>query len=174
MSAPKSTATKKAAEAAKISSPADFKKAKSGRLLPMPSGLTVKARRIELRTLIAQGDVPNPLIPIVEEALNKGLNVDAEELISKDKVDLNMVNEMYEMVNTVAIATVVEPKVHQVPESEDDRDDDLVYVDELEDEDKMFLFQWALGGTDDIATFRKEAQEDLASLAEGEGAVSNA
>ena len=48
------------------------------------------------------------------------------------------------------------------------KDDDLLYVDEVEDEDKMFIFQWTTGGTADIATFRQQASTSLAAVASGQ------
>lgn len=169
MSAPKSAATKAAKKSEAASSASDFKQLKKGRVLPLPSGLSVVARKVELRTFLKQGEVPNPLLVAVEEALNKGKEMDLAAMTGNNpesRVDMDMVNDMLEMVDKVVLQVVLEPKVHDVPEDEDDRDDDLLYVDELDDEDKMFLFQWASGqGTDDIAKFREEATKDLVSLA---------
>ena len=155
----------------KIASVSDIKKNKRGRPVQLPSGVWMKCRRVQLRSFIEQGDVPNPLIGIVEEAINKGRNIDMEEITGFDTGEINVetINEMLEMVDRVVISVCVEPQVNPKPEDEDDRDDDLLYVDEMDDEDKMFLFQWSSGGTEDIATFRREAEEGLVSLAQGEG-----
>lgn len=156
----------------RAASPAsEFKKGKKGKVIQLPSGLFMQVRRVELRTFLQRGDVPNPLLPLVEEALSKGQNADLDGITGfKDgKVDLELVNEMYDMVNTVVCSVAIEPKVFPVPEDEDARDDDLLYVDEVDDEDKMFLFQWSIGGTDDVATFRREAEEGLVALAQGSG-----
>lgn len=171
MSAPRSTAAKRATSSAKVSTAADFKKGKKGRILPLPSGLVVRARRVALQTFIQQGDVPNPLLPIVEEALKKGQEADIDKIIGEE-VDLDMVNEMYELVKLVACQVILEPVIHPDDyEPEEDEDpEELIYVSELEDEDLMFLFQWSTGGTDDVAQFRREAEESLVSLGKGEGA----
>jgi hypothetical protein len=157
----------KKAEQAKASSASEFKNRRKGRTLPLPSGLSVVARRVELRSFLDEGDVPNPLLPIVEEALNRGKQVDMQEIIG-EKVNVDMIQGMLSMMDTIVIASVVEPPVYENPGPEDDEDDDLLYVRDFEDEDKMFIYQWALGGTDDIARFRSEATEDLASLVEGQ------
>lgn len=172
MSAPKSQATK----AARASSVSAFKKMKGGRPLELPSGLIMVCKRVELRSFLKQGDVPNPLMPIIDEALNKGKSLDVDKMIAgKDgKVDLDMVDEMYNMVDNVICSISIEPKVHPVPEDEDDRDDELLYTDEVDDEDKMFLFQWSIGGTSDLERFRQEAAADLATLAQGSGGKSPA
>lgn len=159
------------AAAAKVSDISAFKQRAQGTPLPLPSGLVVKAKRVELQTFLRHGQVPNPLMEIVNEALTKGESMDPQAMLSTedDKVNLEMVGEMYEMVDKVTLASVVEPKIHSIPDDEGDREDDLLYIDEVDDEDKMFIWQWALGGTSDIATFRREAGADLDALAQGSG-----
>lgn len=181
--APRSTVEQNA----QVSDLSEFKKAKEGRILPLPSSLVVRARRIELKTFLKQGAVPNPLMTIVAEALEKGKNTPVEKLINDDEgaVDLDRVREMFELVNEVVCTAVMEPKVHPeltdedvsawneenpdetVDNPEDLKDDDKLYVDEMDDEDKMFIFQWVIGGTDDIDSFREEAIASLAPLGQG-------
>jgi len=173
----------------KVASPQDFKKKNSGRILSLPSGLNVKAKRTSVRAFITEGNIPNALLPIVEEALSKGQGADIAKIVGgKDgQVDLSMIEDMYDMVNQVVCAVLLEPKVHMIPSEqdrlvwnqthpgaelddvEDLRHDDLLYVDEMEDEDKMFLFQWASGGTDDVAKFREEAKQQLVAVEQGQG-----
>lgn len=184
MSAKSSTATK--AKKASASSIADFKKRKKGTPIELPSGLVVVARRVSLTSFLQRGEVPNALMDIVQEALQKGQNVDPASVIGVDgddqTVDLEMVNDMFEMVNDIVKEMVVEPKIHPLPEVLDEdnelvenptpeeveeaKDDDLLYIDELDEDDKMFLFQWATGGTADIANFREEASASLDALAQ--------
>jgi hypothetical protein len=186
MSKKASTATKETRRQA--TSVAEFKKRKKGIPLSLPSGLTVLARRVELRTFLEQGDVPNALLEIVTEALDKGRKMDPKSMMGEEgQVDLEMIGEMYEMVNAVCVQSITKPKcraqvwTEQDEENEDipegaevgdripdeDRDDDLLYTDDIDDTDKMFIFQWAVGGTSDLATFRQESEADLASLAGG-------
>ena len=162
----------KKAAAKKVSGAADFKKRKQGTVLELPSGIVIRAKRVELQTMIMQGSVPNPLMEVVSEALEKGKKADVAKMVGVDegKVDLDTVRDMYEMVNAVVIESVIEPPIHPLPDDEDDRDDDLVYIDEVEDTDKMFMFQWASGGTSDLEQFRRESDADMAALAEIQGA----
>lgn len=175
--------------APRLATPQDFKKKNSGQVLKLPSGATVKARRTSVRAFISEGNIPNALLPIVEEALSKGQAADVAKIVGgKDgQVDLSMIEEMYDMVNQVVCSVLLEPKAHPLPSEQDMsvwnqshpdeqvtnpeelRDDDLLYVDELEDEDKMFLFQWASGGTDDVAKFREEAKQQLVAVEQGQG-----
>ena len=158
----------KRAEAAKVSDISAFKQRAQGVTLPLPSGLAVKAKRVELKTFIKQGNVPNPLMGIVNEALEKGQAADVEKIVGggDGEVDLDMIREMYEMVDSVVVASIVEPKVHPDPEEDEEADDDLLYVADIDDEDKMFIWQWALGGTSDVETFRLEARADMDAVAQ--------
>jgi hypothetical protein len=182
----------KKATAQKVSSTKDFKSRRNGELLKLPSGLTVRARRVELRAFLKHGNVPNPLMEIVTETLDKGASMDVNKMVATDegKIDLDMVNDAYDMVENLVMSCVVEPKVHPMPtqddlavwneEHPDDPkddpeqllDDDLVYINDVDDEDKMFLFQWASGGTADVERFREEARTDMATLAEMQSAGS--
>jgi hypothetical protein len=155
------------------SSASEFKKNKKGKLLLLPSGLTVTARRVDLQSFIRRGEVPNALLPIVEEALAKGKEMDTAKMVSGDKVSMEMVNDMFNMVEQVTIETVIAPRIQPVPTDDrgmdipidsELRDEDTVYIDEVDPEDKMFLFQWATGGTEDLASFREEASSTLAAL----------
>lgn len=162
------------------SSASDFKARKRGKLLPLPSGLVVRARRVGIEDFILKAkssSVPNPLLEIVSETLEKGQKADPNKMMGgeEDEVDLEMIAEMMKMVDAIIMESVVEPRIHpsldedgeEIPEV--DRDDDLVYIDDLDGEDKMFLFQWNTGGTEDIASFREEAGASLASLAASKG-----
>jgi hypothetical protein len=152
-----------------------FKQRLQGQLLPLPSGLVVRAIRVDLQTFILQGSVPNPLMEIVNEALQKGKKADIPSMVGLDdgEVDLEAINEMVEIVDAVVIESVKEPQVHPIPE-DDDMDDNLLYVSEFDAEDKMFIFQWAVGGTDDVERFREEARADLDALVEGQGTEAKA
>lgn len=182
---------KRAAAKKKPSNVSEFKRRARGEVLELPSGLTVRAKRVQLQSFILQGAVPNPLMEIVQETLNKGAQADLKGMVGdldgKD-INLDQIREMYEMVDGIVQSSVQEPKIHDAPTQndlavwnelnpddpkdnvDDLRDDDKLYIDEFDDEDKMFIFQWAQGGTDDVARFREEARADMATLAEIQGA----
>lgn len=189
--AAKKTAAKKTAtpresvvipeETLEVSSASEFKKGQAGKVMRLPSGQVVRARRVELKTFLRQGQIPNGLLSIVQGAIDKGKTQDAQALMAGANIDLDKVAEMYEMVDMVVQAVVIEPKIHPLPTHSDDgveltteeeikaaKKDDLVYTDDIDDESKMFLFQYSTGGTDDVATFREEARAGLAALAPGQ------
>lgn len=149
----------------------EFKKKRQGQLLPLPTGLTIRARRPDVVQMLKQGSVINPLLEVVTGLVDKGKEVTVNSLFGGEDegIDLEKVKDMYEMVDGIVCAVFIEPKCHPEPAEGEDRSDDLLYVDEVEAEDKMFLFQWVLGGTDDLAQFRQQARADLATLAEVQG-----
>lgn len=160
---------------AKVSTAADFKKLKKGTALQLPSGLVVVARRVDVKDfLLNNHDVPNPLMETITQALDKGQKVDVNKMAGVDQgeIDMKMVAEMYDMVDTVVRSVVLEPQIHPNPTSRSEEDENLVYNRDVDDEDKMFLFQWAIGGTADIATFRSELASGLAALGQGEAVPS--
>jgi len=142
-----------------------FKKRSSG-LLQLPSGEVVKVKNLGgLKALLSDGMIPNSLMPLVESAMTSGQVPDMKEVITKDsKIDYSLVDDMMHLNDQIAMRCVVEPKVHPVPENEKDRDDDLLYIDEIPEEDKMFIFQWVTGGTKDVEAFRKELESSMVAM----------
>lgn len=56
---------------------------------------------------------------------------------------------------------------------EEDRDEDVLYTDDLDQEDKMFVFQYATGGSADLTRFRTATDALVAALPAG-GSVEHA
>lgn len=90
------------------------------------------------------------------------------------------------LVDRLVEATVVEPKVvwpvHRdrdgkpVRDKEsgewlmlgpDERDPEVLYCDDVDLEDRLYILQWAVGGTSDPEQFRKEYQGLLGSVEDG-------
>lgn len=53
--------------------------------------------------------------------------------------------------------------------AEELRADDVVYTDDVDLEDRMFILQFAVGGVKDFEQFRREQQEFVGDLAAGQG-----
>lgn len=154
------TATNKKATTSQVTSAMEWKKDQRG-VIDLPSGKTARLRRTSIQTLMAAKMIPNNLMGIVQEALNKGkLEMDPADFLK----DPDKMSDMLELVDIVVVHCVLEPVIHATPKDEDERDDDLLYVDEIDDEDRSFIFQYATGGTSDVAKFRAEASEQLGSI----------
>lgn len=53
---------------------------------------------------------------------------------------------------------------NEVPLRDSERDPEALYVDDVDLEDKMFIFQFVVGGTRDIETFRAESANMLGGV----------
>lgn len=153
----------------KISQVGDFKK-RLGGVFELPSGLVMRLRNPGgVSAFLANGTIPNSLMQVVQEHIDKGQGVQPEEIAKAGQaMDPKMMEEMIEALNSIIIQCAVEPTVLPKPESEDDRDEDQLYADEIPDDDKMFVFQWVSGGTSDLEQFRRQhgqAMDDLAAVA---------
>lgn len=142
-------------------------KRKSSSELTLPSGNVCQARRVDLSAMITSGRVPNALLPHMKGALT-GKAPDAKDL-KEVAVDEATVLEMLHLFDVVAIDVMVDPQCHPMPEAKESRDPDSLYVDELDMEDKQFLFQWAVGGTSDVEKFREQSAQLMDALQPGEG-----
>ena len=125
----------------------------------VPSGKWAQARRVALPTFVQRGMIPNSLMPMISKAINSG-ELDVQEA-AKD-LDADMLQDIMSLYDVITVECVVQPKVKALPEKLEDRLDpeqrspDFLYVDEIDFEDKVFLFQWAVGGTSDVEAFRQE------------------
>lgn len=181
-----------AAEQLRVSQVSDFK-ARMGGVMELPSGLIMKLKNPGgLQAFIANGTIPNSLLGMIQDGLNGKSGVDATKAAKELSDDLSSLGEMLEMMNTVLVQTAKDPKVYPVPTPEDlerynilhrdapleDLDDlridDFLYVDEIEEQDKQFVFQWVSGGVRDLETFRAEQARSMAAISAGEGSEGSA
>lgn len=147
---------------------AGFKKQiRSGALCELPSGNHVRIRNPGMEVFLQKGLIPDSLTPIVRAAVNQGKQPDMEELSSGLLEDKEKLREVFELFNSVVIETWVDPSVLPAPKSEDDRDPEKLYTDEIEFNDKVFTFQFAVGGVKNLETFRNQQEEVLASIPTG-------
>lgn len=149
-----------------------WKKDKIGKPLDLPSGKTCLARTVSLHTFVAKGQVPNSLMPMITEALNEGKPPSAKEL--GNQVTAQSLAEMLELADAVVMEAVIQPPLSPPPADNSERRDDVLYVDEVDMDDKMFIFQWAVEGTRDLERFRSEQTAGMAAISSGENVESKA
>lgn len=148
-----------------ISSAGSFKK-KVGGIFTLPSGENVRLKSMgSMKAFLKSGLIPNDLMTIIQTSISTGKAPDMSSMIRADGVDVKMLDDMLVLMDNVVLEVLVEPKVHAVPEDDTDRDEEVLYIDEIDEEDKMFMFQWATGGTHDLERFRKESASTLDKLA---------
>lgn len=147
----------------------------------LPSGNTCLARRPGAQGLIKEGllDDLDQLTSLVQTEL-----IDSKDPRSMAKAvqglqkDPKKILEAMAMIDRVIAFIVVAPRVIVPPDDAEKRrklqaeDADAIFADEVDEEDKMFLFQWCVGGTADLAQFRQESQEAMGALAAMQGVQS--
>jgi hypothetical protein len=130
----------------------------------LPSGNRVVVKRSTLKDFLIRGMVPNSLMAIVEQSLSSGQNKATDDEMKKILGDPEKLAELMELMDSVTINCAIEPRVHPAPPREADRDDELLYVDELDEGDKVAIFNYAVGGTVELEPFRGEAEAALGAV----------
>lgn len=146
--------------------------------LDLPSGNTCLVQPIGITTFVQQGMIPNALMPIVKRAIEaaekkQADSIDVEKLAAEMMNDMDKMSAIFELADAVTVACVVEPSISAVPEDPVLREEDLLYVDEVDIEDKMFILDFAVGGSRNLDKFRRQAASDVGHVQSGKrvGAV---
>ena len=141
--------------------------------LELPSGKTCLVRPVGIAAFLTAGIVPNSLMKIITKALGdtdaKAEDLNMAELMGDLAEDSQMLQDMFAMADNVTIFCVLEPKVQPIPPpnadgSEPERDENLLYVDEIELEDKFFILNFGVGGSRDLEAFRSAAAGGVGSV----------
>lgn len=165
--------------------------------LQVPSGKTALVRAPGIEAFMQQGMIPNTLMGMVRKALesNSGKKkspaqekreMDAMfDEISKDPTKLQ---DLFSLVDAATVYCVVKPKVRPVPFYADDHPEEekrgkpmdivdrpepgegeerFLWVDMIDIEDRMFIFNFACAGTRDVERFRDESAAVLGRAGDG-------
>lgn len=134
--------------------------------LTMPSGQVAQVRRPGPQGLIEAGVihsldaltgiVQNELIPQAEGAPK----VDVQKLMKNESALASIIHTA----DRVVVHCVVQPKVEMTPNDVTSRKPGVIYADMVDLEDKMFIMQFAMGGTRDVATFRAESKKAVGGV----------
>lgn len=142
-----------AGQTPKLASPADFKK-KNKNLQELPSGLSVELKKIPMAVLLKAGILPNTFMQVAQDAISRG-EVDEAKIREQATAGPDVIAEMNEMVDKVVVAAMKSPQCYEAPRNEADRDDAKLYVDEMDEIDKMYIFGWVTGGHENLEQFRE-------------------
>lgn len=170
MATAKKTAPKKAAPTAttpvEVTGISGWKSKAAGSPTELPSGNVAIIKNPGMQTFVAAGIIPNSLMPMVTAALKKH---EAPSELDMDTVlqSPEMLRDMTMFMDEVVIRCFVEPRIYPTPPAGVEPQNDRVYIHELDEMDKTFVFQFAVGGTRDLERFRLESAEGLAALANG-------
>lgn len=162
-----------------IASPQDFKKKSRNRVeLELPTGAVIIAKGItSMRTFLQSGVIPNGLMQIIQESIDKGKEPDLDTMLQPTgedgKVDPGAIDDMLALIDNATVECWILPPTALPPEKDEEgnelteRSDEVLYTDEIDDQDKLFVFQWAIGGSDDLETFREEQAAGMGRLRSG-------
>lgn len=121
---------------------------------PGPEGL-IKAgiiQSLDALTGIVQGE----LIPNAEGTPK----IDAAKLMANPKAITDVMHTM----DRIVCHVVQKPKVEMTPNDVTRRKDGVIYADMVDLEDKMFIMNFAMGGTRDLETFRQESAKHVGGV----------
>lgn len=140
--------------------------------LTVPSGQTCLVRRPGMEGLMKSGVLHNvdSLSQIVSEKHLKRVNGKKTDEIDMSSLmeDQEGLAEVLNVVDKVICHVVVKPEVHRTPDDVTRRQRGVVYADMIDLTDKMFIFNFAVGGTRDLESFRGGLGQVVGGLESGE------
>jgi hypothetical protein len=145
------------------------KRTKEGLYVRVPSGNTAYIRTPGMEVFLERGLIPNALLPLITDSLNRGGPPKDEDLAGLLK-DQEKLQEIIDLANGITVYCCIDPVVEPIPLYDDgsiipigssDRDEDLLYVDEVDFNDKMFILGVATGGIEALERFREEQGLDV-------------
>ena len=138
--------------------------------LTVPSGQTCLVRRPGVEGLLVEGllfetDFLSTIIHDNVVLAEKGIEAKPVDL-EKITQDPKKLAELFRTVDKIVCAVVVKPHVKRPPDNMLNRQAGVVYTDMIDMADKMFIVDFAIGGSSDLDSF-------LAQPSPGVGGVQN-
>lgn len=146
--------------------------------LELPSGQLCLAQRPGPAGLMAAGlledlDMLSTVLPKTMGGKSQKKDFDSSHLMRNPE----MVKQAMRLVDRVVVYVVQKPVITEEPADPADKERGKIYPSTIDLTDKMFIFNWAVGGTRDLQRFRGELQESMADVESGpdvEGATKRA
>lgn len=153
--------------------------------LTVPSGAEIEVTRPGLQGLIKAGILESfdSLTAIVQgEVIPKAegqpvIDVSTVRALTKDP---EKVKSITDMMDKIVMYVVADPKLvkpvkidddgNEVDLTDEERDPDVAYIDYVDDNDKGFIMNYAMGGSQDLHRFREESEAIVAGVPDGESA----
>lgn len=157
--------------------------------IELPSGSTIGVTRPGVQGLIKDGVLHSldSLTGIVQTETIPGAEGKKKIEVSELAKNSDKISEMMEAMDKIVLTVVVDPPLykpvvtqemistpdHETPFTIEDmgrsltdaeRDPELAYIDYVDENDKSFIMQFALGGSSDLATFRKATEEAMGGV----------
>jgi len=138
--------------------------------LVLPSGQRCLAQRPGPEGLMAAGLLDD--LDMLAGALPKASGAGKPSTPKFDPevvmADPAMMRQAMALINRVTVFVVVKPEITIEPEDPRDKELGKIYPSSISLEDRMFLFNWVVGGTSNLEQFRQQLDESVASVESGE------
>lgn len=127
------------------------------------SGQVVKISRLDMADLLKLG-IANEL-DFMSKALisGEGTTAQPQEAVAEAITKSENYSKLENMVNKVVLAGLIEPKLHDVPQHANARQEGLFYVDYIPWDDRMELFS-VIFETEGISDFREEQESGVGNV----------
>lgn len=151
----------------KPTSAAAWKKTSLAPPVELPSGHFMRLKKVGMQVLMQVGIMPNSLMQVAGKAVGKGTGKPqelSEEDLAAIASDPKKIEEIALFMDRMVIFVAQEPEVQPAPEDDEARQEDVLYIDEIDDEDKEFILQVVTGGTTDLESFREQHRASMDAI----------
>ena len=122
-----------------------------GEVVELPSGHVACLRPLSLLSLMERGKVPDTLSGVVSQLIVKG---------DKPAATLETYQDFAELISWVCRVSFIEPRI-----VDDPKEDNEIGIDDVNFEDRVFVFNWAQKEVQFLMPFRPEPGGDVADVA---------
>lgn len=132
--------------------------------LRTPSGQLCQVRRPGVEGLVKAGVLHDldSLTAIVDGHVKTAKGSKVPEInVASLMHDQKSLDNVLHVADRVLCYTVVQPKIQMTPNDVTSRVSGVIYADMVDLEDKMFILNYAVGGTRDFERFRREQNDAL-------------
>lgn len=145
--------------------------------LECPSGQLCQVRRPGVEGLISAGLLKetDSLTSLVENKHVKRVKGEKQVDVGKLMNDTDALTKVLKVVDKIVAYIVIQPSLRlpsitgpngeELPMLDEDREQGVIYTDMVDLIDRMFIFQYAVGGSKDIEQFRKQLNESSGGMA---------
>lgn len=122
--------------------------------MEMPSGIFFEIRKPDIVKLIKNGIIPADAAVDLSNLMDEARK--ASETGGRFKMKGDQFKRYCDMLDEVAIASIVSPQVKKGEVTDAEYDDNIISVDDIDQSDKEFIFAYANAGVTDLKPFRQK------------------
>jgi len=138
-----------------------------GKLVPLPGGNVARLKKYNIMYLSKIGKIPNKLQAVVQGFISDPAGAD----LSKVAADKDGIANMMELLDITVEMCFVEPKVVR-PKKGQELAEDEISIEDVELNDKLYVFEWAQGEVDSVEAFREKQERAARAILGGEKVLS--